>query len=123
MAPRVREFNDVAGFVRKPSSGEISGESPSLRKRSDRLGSRPMSVRTSGVHQQSIWPGIVSDDVQRLRGWLLAMGFTEELLIPSERDGQIHHSQFDGPEGGRVILSSTGERDTPCRPGTHSLHV
>ena len=26
-------------------------------------------------------------------------------------------------EGGRILLSSTGERPTPCRPGTASLHV
>lgn len=31
--------------------------------------------------------------------------------------------QLDWPEGGRVMLSSTGERPTPCRPGTMSLHV
>ena len=35
----------------------------------------------------------------------------------------IHHCQLDWPEGGRVLLSSTGERSTPCRPGTSSLHV
>jgi uncharacterized glyoxalase superfamily protein PhnB len=35
----------------------------------------------------------------------------------------IHDCQLDWPEGGRVMLSSTGERPTPCRPGTSSLHV
>jgi uncharacterized glyoxalase superfamily protein PhnB len=54
---------------------------------------------------------------------LLALGFTEDLLIPGEREGAIHHCQLDWPEGGRVMLSSTGERATPCRPGTSSLHV
>jgi uncharacterized glyoxalase superfamily protein PhnB len=65
----------------------------------------------------------VSDDAEALRRWLLALGFTEDLLIPSERDGAIHHCQLDWPEGGRIMLSSTGERSTPCRPGTSSLHV
>jgi len=80
-------------------------------------------VRTSGVRQQSVWARVVSDDAEALRGWLLAIGFTEDLLIPGARDGAIHHCQLDWPEGGRVMLSSTGERSTPCRPGTSSLHV
>lgn len=80
-------------------------------------------VTTSGVRQQSIWANVVSDDAPRLYGWLLALGFTEDLMIPGERDGAIHHCQLDWPEGGRVMLSSTGERDTPCQPGGTWLHV
>ena len=80
-------------------------------------------LHTSGVRQQSVWAGLVSDDAPALRGWLLALGFTVDLLIPGEGDGTIHHCQLDWPEGGRVMLSSTGERPTPCRPGTNSLHV
>src|SRR4051794_4083043 len=82
-----------------------------------------MTVRASGVRQQSVWGGIVSDDAVALRDWLMALGFTEDLLIPGEREGAIHHCQMDWPEGGRIMLSSTGERATPCRPGTSSLHV
>lgn len=82
-----------------------------------------MAVRISGVWQRSVWPSVVSDDAPALREWLMAMGFTEDLVVPGERDGAIHHSQFDWPEGGRIVLSSTGERTTPCRPGTSSLHV
>jgi uncharacterized glyoxalase superfamily protein PhnB len=82
-----------------------------------------MSVHTSGVRQQSVWASVVSDDAPALREWLLAVGFTEDLLIPGEREGAIHHCQLDWPEGGRLILSSTGERPTPCLPGTGSLHV
>lgn len=66
---------------------------------------------------------MVSDDAQALRSWLLALGFTEDLLIPGEDGDAIHHCQLDWPEGGRVLLSSTDERPTPCRPGTSSLHV
>ncbi len=80
-------------------------------------------VRASGVRQQSIWASIVSDDAPALRDWLLALGFTEDLAISGERDGAIHHLQLDWPEGGRVMVSSTGERVTPCRPGTGSFHV
>jgi uncharacterized glyoxalase superfamily protein PhnB len=82
-----------------------------------------MTVRTSGVLQPSIWASVVSNDAPALRDWLLALGFTEDLMIPGERDGSIHHCQLDWPDGGRVILSSVDERPTPCRPGTSSLHV
>ncbi len=82
-----------------------------------------MPVRPSGVRQPSIWASVVSDNAQALRDWLLALGFTQDLMIPGERPGAIHHCQLDWPEGGRVMLSSTGERATPCRPGTCSLHV
>lgn len=82
-----------------------------------------MPVRTSGIRQQSIWASVVSADAAALRDWLVALGFTVDLLIPGEREGAIHHCQLDWPEGGRVMLSSTDERPTPCRPGTSSLHV
>jgi uncharacterized glyoxalase superfamily protein PhnB len=82
-----------------------------------------MTVRVSGVQQRSVWPSVVSDDAQAIRGWLIALGFTEDLLITGARQDTIHHCQLDWPEGGRVLLSSTGERHTPCRPGTSSLHV
>ena len=82
-----------------------------------------MNVRTSGVTQPSVWPSVVSDDAPALRDWLLALGFTEDLMVPGEQEGSIHHGQLDWPEGGRVMLSSTDERSTPCRPGTSSLHV
>ncbi len=82
-----------------------------------------MAIQSTGVRQQSIWASIVSDDAHGLRQWLLDLGFTQDLLIPGETEGAIHHCQLDWPEGGRVMLSSTGERATPCRPGTSSLHV
>jgi uncharacterized glyoxalase superfamily protein PhnB len=82
-----------------------------------------MTVRTSGIRQQSIWPSVVSDDAMALRGWLLELGFTEDLMIPGTDEGAIHHCQLDWPDGGRVLLSSTGERSTPCLPGANSLHV
>ena len=82
-----------------------------------------VTVRPSGIRQGSIWASVVSDDAPALREWLLALGFVEDLLIPGEGDGAIHHCQLDWPEGGRVMLCSTNERPTPCRPGTSSLHV
>ncbi|MBZ5738732.1 VOC family protein [Nocardioides mangrovi] len=82
-----------------------------------------MAVGLSGVHQHSVWASVVSDDAPALRDWLLELGFTQDLLIPGESPDAIHHCQLDWPEGGRILLSSTGERPTPCRPGTASLHV
>src|SRR5436305_10743041 len=82
-----------------------------------------MSLTTSGKREPSIWASVVSDDALALHDWLISLGFGEDLLIPGEREGAIHHCQLDWPEGGRVMLSSTGERPTPCRPGTSSLHV
>ena len=68
-----------------------------------------MTVGVSGVLQRSVWVGLVSEDAQALRGWLLRLGFTEDLLIPGERADAIHHCQLDWPEGGRILLSSAGE--------------
>jgi len=82
-----------------------------------------MIVRISGVRQLSIWASVVSDNALALRDWLLALGFTEDLMIAGERNGSVHHCQLDWPDGGRVLLSSTEERRTPCQPGTSSLHV
>lgn len=82
-----------------------------------------MTLRTSGIRQPSVWASVVSDQALVLRDWLLGFGFTKDLMIPGEGDGLIHHCQLDWPEGGRILLSSTGERITPCRPGTSSLHV
>ena len=82
-----------------------------------------MTLRTSGVRQPSTWASVVSDDALALRDWLLALGFSQDLMIPGERGGSVHHCQLDWPEGGRVLLSSTGERVTPCRPEWSSLHV
>jgi uncharacterized glyoxalase superfamily protein PhnB len=82
-----------------------------------------MTLRISGNRQPSIWASVVSDQAMALRDWLLGLGFTEDLMIPGEEAGLVHHCQLDWPEGGRVLLSSTGERITPCLPGTSSLHV
>src|SRR5579875_2385936 len=82
-----------------------------------------VALKISGIRQQSVWASVVSDDAWALRNWLVTLGFVEDLLIPSGADGRIHHCQLDWPEGGRILLSSTGERPTPCRPGTSSLHV
>jgi uncharacterized glyoxalase superfamily protein PhnB len=82
-----------------------------------------VTVHTSGSRQASVWASVVSAEPMALRAWLLALGFVEDLLIPGEREGAVHHCQLDWPEGGRVMLSGTGERPTPCLPGTSWQHV
>src|SRR5271156_3328886 len=82
-----------------------------------------MTVRTSGTRQPSVWASVVSDHALVLRDWLLGLGFSEGVMIPGEEDGSGDHCQLDWREGGRVLLSSTGERSTPCLAGTSSLHV
>ena len=46
-----------------------------------------MTLTTSGVRQASVWTNVVSDDAERLRDWLLGLGFTLDLEIPGERGG------------------------------------
>ena len=82
-----------------------------------------MTVRTSGIRQPSVWASVVSDHALVLRDWLLGLGFSEDLMIPGEREGLVHHCQLDWPEGGRVLLSarraphavSGGHQLAPCR--------
>lgn len=80
-------------------------------------------INLTGVRQHGVWASVVSDDAEQLRQWLVQMGFVQDLLIPGERPDAIHHAQLDWPEGGRVMLSSTGERETPCRPDANAFHV
>ena len=82
-----------------------------------------MTLIPTGVRQQSVWPSLVSEDASGLLEWLRAVGFVQDLLVPSDSPGRIHHCQLDWPEGGRVTLSSTGERPTPCVPGVSWQHV
>ena len=82
-----------------------------------------MPIQVSGHRQPSIWANVVSEDAPALRDWLVTLGFTVDMEIPGEREGALHHCQLDWPEGSRVLISSTDERPTPCRPGTSSLHV
>lgn len=66
---------------------------------------------SDGRTDSSIWPGLTYDDAHAARQWLVALGFTEGTVIPGERDGEIHHSEMVWPEGGRVMVSSSGGTD------------
>lgn len=66
---------------------------------------------SDGRTDTSIWPGLTYDDPHAARQWLVALGFAEGTVIPGERDGEIHHSEMVWPEGGRVMVSSSGGTD------------
>lgn len=60
-----------------------------------------------------IWPTIIYDDAPAAIQFLQdAFGFTPQLIVPNEEDPSvIEHSQLVFPEGGGVMLGSSG------RPG------
>jgi uncharacterized glyoxalase superfamily protein PhnB len=72
----------------------------------------------------NIWPGLTYDDPIAARTWLAALGFTEGVLV-GNGDGTVHHSEMIWPEGGRVMLSSSGRSDaTFASPrGSGSVYV
>lgn len=58
-----------------------------------------------------IWPAIPSNDAPALiRLAIDVLGFTEQIVVPGERPGEIAHSQLAWPEGG-VVQVSTAHRD------------
>lgn len=45
------------------------------------------------------------------RGTGCALGFTDGIVVPGDRDGEIRHSEMLWPDGGRVMVSSRGKGD------------
>lgn len=56
-----------------------------------------------------IWPGLSAADPRALRAWLVALGFTEGVLV--EEGDLVVHSEMLWPEGGRVMISSERPED------------
>ncbi|WP_153502730.1 VOC family protein [Cumulibacter manganitolerans] len=55
----------------------------------------------------SIWPAFTYDDADAARAWLTALGFTEGIRVPADRNPDlVRHSEMLWPEGGRVMVSS-----------------
>lgn len=73
----------------------------------------------------NIWSGISYDDPYAARDWLKALGFTEGVLVPGEREGEIQHSEMVWPEGGRVMVSSANKPDQTlvAAPRSGSVYV
>lgn len=70
-----------------------------------------------------IWPTLVYDDARRAIQFLQdAFGFTVSLIVANDTDeGIIEHAQLRWPEGGGVMLGSSGRPDNPfaARPTGH----
>ncbi len=76
----------------------------------------------------NIWPAVSYRDAAAAIRWLVALGFTEELVIPGEAEGEIHHSELAWPDGGRVMVQSLRTRLDPQlaaeeHPGSATLYV
>lgn len=70
----------------------------------------PETSRTSRT-DHNIWAGISYDDPHAARAWLRALGFEDGVLVPGDREGEVHHSEMLWPEGGRVMVSSRSKAD------------
>jgi len=75
-----------------------------------------------------IWPTFVYDDAPAAIDFLQkAFGFTVVLVVPNDADDTIiEHAQLRWPEGGGVMLGSSGRPDNPfaARPtGVGSAYV
>ena len=64
----------------------------------------------SSPTDHNIWPGLSYDDPLAARAWLVALGFTEGVLVAAG-DGTVRHSEMCWPEGGRVMISSRRDDD------------
>jgi hypothetical protein len=67
-----------------------------------------MTVRTSGIRQPSVWASVVSDHALVLRDWLLGLGFTEDLMIPGEKDGRVPLDIVLDPDRRQCSLEAVG---------------
>ncbi len=72
----------------------------------------------------NIWTGISYDDALAARAWLVALGFTEGILVMAEDGSTVRHSEMYWPEGGRVMVSSRARQDDFVVPrGAASMYV
>jgi uncharacterized glyoxalase superfamily protein PhnB len=116
-----RLLRATSGWTRPPPSNKIKIFAPARRvTKAERETDDDFSQWTAAAEH-------LGEHRQRRRACACEVGTRDGLRggsVPSRRArGAIHHCQLDWPEGGRIMLSSTGERPTPCRPGTASLHV
>lgn len=88
-----------------------------------------MSQHHTTHSDHNIWPGLSSTDPLALRRWLAGLGFTEggcHFADGAEGDTtKVQHSEMLWPEGGRVMVSSTGKTDDTfvTTPGSANLYV
>ncbi|GAA4642481.1 VOC family protein [Gordonia humi] len=63
-------------------------------------------------HDMNIWPGLTCDDALAERAWLEKVGFTPGILVEGDGPGEVIHSEMLWPDGGRVMVSSSGKQDS-----------
>lgn len=75
----------------------------------------------------TVWPALRYDDAPAAVRFLVdVLGFTETLVVPGP-EGSIAHAELRWPEGGAVMLGSTGHPSDGVRgamtPGTGTIYV
>jgi uncharacterized glyoxalase superfamily protein PhnB len=74
----------------------------------------------------TIWPALTyADAPAAIRFLVEAFGFVETLVVPGEGGREIAHAELRWPEGGGVMLGSTGDDNefSQRKPGTASTYV
>jgi uncharacterized glyoxalase superfamily protein PhnB len=74
----------------------------------------------------TIWPALTyADAPAAIRFLVEAFGFVETLVVPGEGGREIVHAELRWPEGGGVMLGSTGDDNefSQRKPGTTSTYV
>jgi uncharacterized glyoxalase superfamily protein PhnB len=74
----------------------------------------------------TIWPTLIyADAPAAIRFLVEAFGFVETLVVPGEGGREIVHAELRWPEGGGVMLGSTGDDNefSQRKPGTTSTYV
>jgi uncharacterized glyoxalase superfamily protein PhnB len=74
----------------------------------------------------TVWPALAYADAPAAIRFLVdAFGFAETLVVPGDGSREIAHAELRWPEGGGVMLGSTGDDNEFSRrkPGTASIYV
>lgn len=74
----------------------------------------------------TIWPALTyADAPAAIRFLVEAFGFIDTLVVPGEGGREIAHAELRWPEGGGVMLGSTGDDNefSQRKPGTTSTYV
>jgi uncharacterized glyoxalase superfamily protein PhnB len=74
----------------------------------------------------TIWPALAyADAPAAIRFLVEAFGFVETLVVPGDGGREIAHAELRWPEGGGVMLGSTGDDNEFSRrkPGMTSIYV
>ncbi|HEY3708514.1 MAG TPA: VOC family protein [Amycolatopsis sp.] len=78
--------------------------------------------------QPTVWPALRYDDAPAAIRFLVdVLGFQETLVVPGTPERAIVHAELTWPEGGGVMLGSTGGPVDPVhdamRPGAGTTYV